>query len=290
DARAGTQRGKPRSRRPQENPLGARVFDMDCGWPMYRSTNHGSWKYACGLYTQSTGARCRSNHVDGAAAVRLILSCIRQRVLYPDLLAKLEARLRGMAEGEAAAHAPAAKLQKHRAELRVIEEKLKIVSGNMALATTPQRFDVVAKVFDELTAQRIALQDLIATAQRSAATAVDPAAEVAAAMAVVKRLADLASEPDSLTAAGELFAALNARLFVRFGNFPQGGRILRKPSGGFVTFGDAPPPIDVYSGRTDRRSVRSTAQAGALSAPATCDVVSTGHEGDSLGKGRRGTP
>lgn len=36
DERAGTQRGKPRSRTPAQNPLGSRIYDMDCSWPMYR--------------------------------------------------------------------------------------------------------------------------------------------------------------------------------------------------------------------------------------------------------------
>ena len=36
DRRAGTQRGKPRSRSPEKNPLGGRVFDIAYGWPMYR--------------------------------------------------------------------------------------------------------------------------------------------------------------------------------------------------------------------------------------------------------------
>lgn len=31
DGRSGTQKGKPRSRDPEKNPLGARVFDMECG-------------------------------------------------------------------------------------------------------------------------------------------------------------------------------------------------------------------------------------------------------------------
>ena len=35
DARAGTQHGKPRSRDPHQNPLGGRIFDMDCTWLMY---------------------------------------------------------------------------------------------------------------------------------------------------------------------------------------------------------------------------------------------------------------
>ncbi len=36
DKRAGTQRGKPRARNPNKNPLGCRLFDMACGSPMYR--------------------------------------------------------------------------------------------------------------------------------------------------------------------------------------------------------------------------------------------------------------
>jgi hypothetical protein len=36
DDRAGSQRGKPRSSDPTRNPLGGRVFDMTCGWPLYR--------------------------------------------------------------------------------------------------------------------------------------------------------------------------------------------------------------------------------------------------------------
>ena len=41
DARAGSQKGKPRSRDPENNPLGGRVFDMNCGWPMYRTVQKG---------------------------------------------------------------------------------------------------------------------------------------------------------------------------------------------------------------------------------------------------------
>ena len=36
DARAGSQRGKPRSQDPARNPLGCRIFDLNCTWPMYR--------------------------------------------------------------------------------------------------------------------------------------------------------------------------------------------------------------------------------------------------------------
>jgi hypothetical protein len=94
DARAGTQRGKPRSRDPQNNPLGGRVFDLACTWPMYRTPYNGSFRYTCGLYQQSHAAQCKHNHVDGAKAARFVLAAIRQRLLSPAMLARLEQRLR----------------------------------------------------------------------------------------------------------------------------------------------------------------------------------------------------
>jgi len=45
DQRAGTQRGKPRSRNPAKNPLGCRVFDMNCGSPMYRAPQGKTFRY-----------------------------------------------------------------------------------------------------------------------------------------------------------------------------------------------------------------------------------------------------
>ena len=63
DERSGTQRGKPRARDPNMNPLGGRVFDMNCGWPMYRTVYRDSFRYKCGLYQQSHGSQCSHNDV-----------------------------------------------------------------------------------------------------------------------------------------------------------------------------------------------------------------------------------
>ncbi len=81
--RAGTQRGKPRSRDPKKNPLGSRAFDMSCGWPLYRQPYGERFRYLCGLYQQSHGAECSHNHVDGLTATRFVLSCVRQHALSP---------------------------------------------------------------------------------------------------------------------------------------------------------------------------------------------------------------
>ena len=56
DERAGRQRGKPRSRTPGQDPLGCRVYDLDCGWTMYRTKRGQGFSYKCGLYQQSHGA------------------------------------------------------------------------------------------------------------------------------------------------------------------------------------------------------------------------------------------
>ncbi|HEX8912595.1 MAG TPA: hypothetical protein VF796_09580, partial [Humisphaera sp.] len=293
DARAGTQRGKPRSRTPERNPLGSRVYDMDCSWPMYRQPHNGSFRYVCGLYYQSHAQRCAHNTLDGPTAVRFLLSCVRQRLLRPDLLAKLERRLRAMAEAEAAADRPARELGAARTALADVDRQLPVVARNMALASTEAQRQATAAVFEELTARRATLAAEVAAAERAGPPARDAAAEADAAMAVAYRLTDLAADPENLPAAAELFRRVNARLFVRFREVPQGKRRLRKPLGGVVTFGDAPPPIDLYAGTTTRQKIKEAAASGAAasgdsSSPGLLFPKSPGSEGDSLGNVSRG--
>ena len=68
DARGATQTGKARSRNPDQNPLGGRVFDMHCGCLMYRAPHKDGFRYTCGLYQQSHGQKCEHNHLDGMMA------------------------------------------------------------------------------------------------------------------------------------------------------------------------------------------------------------------------------
>ena len=50
--RGATQRGKPRSKDPARNPLGSRIFDMECGWPMYRKP-YGSFRISVGCTSRA---------------------------------------------------------------------------------------------------------------------------------------------------------------------------------------------------------------------------------------------
>ncbi len=93
DARAGTQKGKPRSRDPERNPLGGRIYDMSCSWPMYRAAQGQEYLYRCGLYQQSDGGKCNHNRINGPAAARAGLAILRQQFLNPELRDRLRARL-----------------------------------------------------------------------------------------------------------------------------------------------------------------------------------------------------
>src|SRR5947209_8581219 len=45
DERGRSQRGKPRSHEPGKNPLGGRIFDVNCSWPMYRCPYKDRFRY-----------------------------------------------------------------------------------------------------------------------------------------------------------------------------------------------------------------------------------------------------
>ena len=225
--------------------------------------------------------------------MRLLLSCVRQRLLRRDLLAKLERRLRQMADAEAAADRPAKELEAARNAVADVDRQLPLVARNMALAATEAQRQATAAVFDELTARRAKLAAEVAAGERANLPRQDAAAEVDAAMAVACRLTDLAADPEDLPAVAELFRRVNARLFVRFRAVLQGKRRLRKPLSGVVTFGDAPPPIELYAGTTTRQEIKEAAASGAAavgdsSSPSLLLPKSPGSEGDSLGNVSRG--
>jgi hypothetical protein len=293
DERGGSQRGRPRSQDPARNPLGGRVYDLGCGWPMYRQPHRDSFRYACGLYQQSHGARCRHNHVDGPAAACFLLQCVWQRVLAPGLRQRLEAKLRALAERERGDARPDAALADKRAALAEARRKLELAGQNLALAEGPDQRRAVAAVFDRLKGQEWALEAEVRQLEQAAGPPRSADAEVAAALAVLDRMAELAAEAEDLAAAGRLFSGLNARLFFRFAEARLGRRVVNKVAGGVVTFGDAPPPVALYEGPTGRRYVKGPGDPvrspgpGPHESPGEPGVV-PGGEGDSSGNVSRG--
>jgi len=290
--RAGTQRGKPRSRTPEHNPLGGgRIIDMNCTWPMYRQPYKETFRYVCALYQASDGARCSHNHVDGLQATRFLLGCVKQR-LRPEHLPQLEARLRHLAEQHLQTQAHPPGLAELHGELASVSQNLETVKANMALAKTPAQRDATAEVFESLHGRGTKLQQQIAALDRGSKAPTNVATEIAAAMDQLRHLQDKAGNLDHLPDVARFFEFLNIRLFIRFGAVAWGKRMLRKPVAGVVTFGNAPLPVTPYQGPTARQKIKDPTAAladgsGAVDSQKSAKLLVPGREGDSLGNANR---
>jgi DNA invertase Pin-like site-specific DNA recombinase len=295
DERAGTQRRKPRSQDPARNPLGCRVFDMACGWPLYRTSSKGptSYKYKCGLYMQSHGQACRCNQVAGEEAAAFVLHAVRQRVLAPAVTDWLAAKIRVLAEAERAAGVDPSALVRKQAEVAELERQLDIAGRNLALAEDEHQRHAMSGFFNDLRARRERLAAEFRAEESMAPAPLDVEAEVRAAMAQLEDLNALAADAANGPALGELFRRLDAKLYLRFREEPWGQRVVNRVAGGVLTFGSAPPPIPLYDGPTSRRQVLGTTPpAGVVPAGVTIpgESASPPREGGSVGNVSHGDP
>jgi hypothetical protein len=265
-------RNKPRARDGVANPLGGRIFDLNCGWPMYRHFRRERWNYQCALYQNSQAKCCNHNVVPGEVTTRFVLSCLRQRVLTPTAMAKLEARLHQLAAAEAGEDRIRLQREAREAEMKTIERRLEIVGRNMALAETPDERQATAVIFGELRAllasQRKQLDEL-----EEVPVSTDPGREVTSALAGLNRLHELAeSSGPGPEAAGDLIRLIDARLYLSFRSVERGRRTLSVPGGGALTFGSTSPPGPLYQGPTDRAIIREMLAAGESVTAAPVDV------------------
>jgi hypothetical protein len=289
DKRAGTQRGKPRSRDPKRNPLGARIYDMDCTWPMYRVQQGKSFQYKCGLYQQSHGQKCSHNHVDGPTATQFVLSCIRQQLLSPALLPKLEAKLQEIAERDQdndAGPGVVREVQRIRSEISQITIKIERAENNLALADGEDEYRAVSAVFKKLHAQKNLLEKSLAIADAESNRSVDSDSDIAAAVDAAEYLAELAASDDGIASATELFQATDARMFLAFQRVRQGKRELNRLKRGIVVFGNAEDPIEKYSGPTTPAKVKRKSPAGVTNKKAP-KTTNSGEEAKSLRNANR---
>lgn len=291
--RGGSQRGVPKSRKPNENPLGCRVYDMNCGWPMYREPYNGSFRYKCGLYQQSHGGACAHNHVNGPLATQFVLGCIRQALVAPGMLAKVTDQLQRLAQQQAAAKgAGHGELDRKLRELDRITADLEKVSRNLALADGQDQFAAISVVFNEQKRRQTRLEGEIAKLKADRDQSLDTEKELIAAERLAAGLCRLASSEGSWATAGRAIAAANAKLYLRFAPEQQKKRVVNALTGGVVTLGSVPPPISVYEGHTGRQFVQEAAKQRKKTAdrlsPAAGDREVSGLKDKSLGKLSRG--
>jgi len=273
DKRAGTQRGKPRSRDPNNNP----------------QPYGTAFRYLCGLYQQSHGAQCNHNHVDGRTATEFLLSCIRQRVLSPQRLQKLENRIRQLAAADEQDNRLEQEIARKRTELAEIETQREQASQNLARAATDEQYQAIATIFDQLSEQAHSMHTEVVATESQLTTTGDADSAVDNAMEIVHQLTSLSCNGDNLGEARQIFELLNARLFLGFHAVKVKKRILNKPNGGVVTFGDAPPPVELYQGPTARKKIKGPTTSDAAGPDERClppppeSCVNSGREDKSLG-------
>jgi hypothetical protein len=254
-------KGKARTRRGSPNPLGGRIYDLSCGWLMYRHARRGRWGYQCGLYQNSQAKSCSHNVVDGETAAAFVLACLRQRALAPSAMEKLKARLGELAAREAVEDPAARQLEADWARLAKLERQLEVVGRNMALSETAEERRATSRVFAELGAEAGDLRARI-EACRPVGGARPAHREVESALAVLDRLSELARSEPGQAGVTELFRRVDARLYLRFHKATRGGRKVREVAGGVLSFGATPPPSPLYDGPTDRAIIHQKLASG----------------------------
>jgi hypothetical protein len=212
--------------------------------------------------------------VEGPAATKFVLGCVRQRLLSPAAQAKLRAKLEELAAAGAGRDPAAEAAEAKRAARAEVVRKLGVVERNLGLAQNEAQYNVMAAQFESLRAERDRLDAELRAAPVPART--DPAREVDAALAAFDRLPELADRAEDAAAVQDLVRRADAKLYLRFRVGSRGRQAVSRPSGGVLTLGSAPPPVPVYEGPTDKAYVRAAlAKSGGAFppelAPCPCD-------------------
>lgn len=288
DQRGTSQRGKPRSKDPARNPLGCRIVDLNCSFPMYRAPYNGSFRYVCAMYTQSHGARCSHNHIDGLTATRFALAAIRQRICLPSSIEKLEKLIRKRASQELQSTSNQTELKSRRAELDRIRCDIDRAGENLARANDDFQFNQISKFIEKLrTSESVCLTE-IATLDRQSMSASNLETELAAALSLVRDLEKLAAADQNLGGLSQLFQQLNLQLFLRFQPVKKKKRVENKLAGGILTLGNAPAPIEPYSGPMGRATMKSAkSDSEANGAPDDSELTCSDQRHQSLGNVNR---
>ncbi len=277
EQRAGTQRSKPRSRDPNKNPLGGRIFGWNCGWPMYRIPHGDTFNYTCGWYQQSHATRCSHNHVRGLDATKLALATIWQQILTPHRLQQIEERLRARVAEPVAQPRVEQELERLRTELRKVQVDHKAAIRNFAIARTPELAREVENFIKEFSDREAILnQDLSKVQGTSSAMSATDLMD--SALTILRQLPELADDDHNLADIGQAFRILNLQMFVRFQPIKKKVRVENKVSGGVITLGDALPPTKKYTGPTATTAVKATKP---LKKGRSKDRKSSKHESES---------
>lgn len=257
DRRGMSQQGKARSRDPARNPLGARVFDMNCGALMYRDSCQRkgikSFLYSCSTYSTSKGQECSHNQIDGPTASNFCLSVLRQNLASPTLLERVRSRLETLAGEENENDGHEVEIREKKAQLRAAQTELERIETNYARAESEVGFRALGRQLGLQTEKVQRLERELSELQ-SFEDKASPDVEIEAALGFVKRLQEYSTAGSDFTDARNLFELTNLRLFVGFRPVAWGKRGVNKPTGGIITWGNSDPPVRIYERKRGRNA------------------------------------
>jgi hypothetical protein len=255
---------------------------------MYRQPYNGSFRYTCGLYQQSHSSKCSHNHVDGKLASKFALAAIRQNLLLPEMLARLDRKLRERAKSSGVGPSQLEAVAKAEAALASVKAERDIAQRNLARAKTDEQYEAISREFETLVAREKQLTGEISRMQFPAHE--NPGIKIIeSALGILARLTELADDSENLGALGKVFASLNVNLFLKFHPAQKKKRIEQKLNGGLLTFGAAAPPIAKYDGPTSRRALQlDTGDQTIATAATAANPIFTNEEEKSSGNVSRG--
>jgi hypothetical protein len=131
----------------------------------------------------------------------------------------------------------------------------------MALAGNEEERAAIKSVFNEFKTTERNLEAKIADLSQAAKRRA-PELDERQLMRIVERLQELAQKADDTAALEQLFNSLNLRLFFQFRKEQLTKRIVNKVAGGMITFGNTEPPVPLYGGPTDVKSVKTALESG----------------------------
>ncbi len=262
DRRGESQRGKPRSKDPNNNPLGTRIFDLKCRMPMYRVPYRERFRYRCSAYMQSHGKRCDHNQVDGPLATEFALSSLRQRVFTSNLNSLVHKKLKELAQSEHRGFQSDDECQKMRADLATIEREIEVVRRNLARAGSDDIYSAISQEFNALRQRESLLRQRLAEQEYSRPSNNSATDEVEACMESLAGIKSLVQSANSFAETRRVFESVNLNLFLRFEReftgktTKQGPKFVNRVVAGELTTGSWPLPIEIYDGPTGREFLK----------------------------------
>lgn len=115
--------------------------------------------------------------------------------------------------------------------------------------------------------------------------------EVDAVMAEISNLKELAGDEENLPAITALFQRIDVQVYAKFKPVKKKKRVENQLTGGIITWGTVPSPIQKYQGATSRAALgaaREINQTPALNLPGNSSALTSGTEDKSLGNVSRG--